>query len=132
MLSRLMASVTRAIVSNTAVLSCFFMIVSMYTNAGLISIYYPFAVFGYARLEETRPPKTFWRITLYYTLFVLLLKYVSNLEFVDDVMTDSTMGWLDSYIRSGLHHYAETGELVWHMLPEILIVALILCHEIVS
>ncbi len=132
MLSRQMASIFRAIVSNTSVLACFFMIVSMYTNAGLISIIYPFAVFGYARLEETRPPKAFWRFTLYYTLFVLLAKYVSNLDFVDAVMADSTMAMLDSYFKSGLHHYEETGELVWNMLPEIMIVALILCHEIVS
>lgn len=131
-LSRQMASLFRAVVSNTAALACFFMIVSMYTNAGLISIIYPFAVFGYARLEETRPSKAFWRFMLYYTLVVLLLKYVANLEFVKDVMIDSTMAVLDSYVKLGLHHFEDTGQLVWHMLPEILILALILCHEIVS
>jgi hypothetical protein len=32
----------------------------MYKNAGIISIPYPIAVFGYALLEETRPRKEFW------------------------------------------------------------------------
>jgi hypothetical protein len=33
------------------------MIMSMYQNAGLISLFYPIAVFGFAALEEKRPKK---------------------------------------------------------------------------
>ena len=33
----------------------FFMILSMMKNAGLISLIYPFAVFGYALMEEMKP-----------------------------------------------------------------------------
>ncbi len=36
------------------------MIISMYFNAGLISLIYPISVFGYALVEETRPNKNFW------------------------------------------------------------------------
>jgi len=36
------------------------MIYSTYENAGLITIIYPFMIFGWALLEETRPNKTFW------------------------------------------------------------------------
>lgn len=58
------------------------MIASMYTNAGLFGIIYPFAVFGYALVEETRPGRMFWRFFLFYTLALLVLKYLVNLEII--------------------------------------------------
>jgi hypothetical protein len=54
------------------------MLTSMYTNAGIVSMAYPFAVFGYALLEETRPGKMFWRYMLTYSLSILVLKYLVN------------------------------------------------------
>jgi hypothetical protein len=36
------------------------MIYSTYQNAGIITIIYPFMIFGVALLEETRPTKRFW------------------------------------------------------------------------
>jgi hypothetical protein len=59
------------------------MISSIFTNAGIVAIFYPFAVFGMALLEETRPGKLFWRIMLSYTLGVLLLKFITNLSFME-------------------------------------------------
>lgn len=52
------------------------MIISMIVNAGIISIGYPFLVFGFALLEETRPSKSFWNKVLYYTLAILMIKYL--------------------------------------------------------
>ena len=52
------------------------MIISMIVNAGIISLLYPFAVFGYALMEEQRPGKTFWRLMIYYTLFILFMKFI--------------------------------------------------------
>jgi hypothetical protein len=59
------------------------MIFSMYVNAGLCSTIYPVAVFGYALLEETRPRRWFWRYILYYTIFLLLLKFTWNLTILE-------------------------------------------------
>jgi hypothetical protein len=36
------------------------MVLSQFYTAGFISIIYPFAVFGYAIMEESRPGKKFW------------------------------------------------------------------------
>lgn len=52
------------------------MIVSQINNAGLISIAYPFAVFGYALMEEIRPGKKFWDVMIIYTLFILFMKFI--------------------------------------------------------
>jgi hypothetical protein len=41
------------IISQSSNITYFAMIMSMYQNAGIISIFYPIAVFGYAMLEES-------------------------------------------------------------------------------
>jgi hypothetical protein len=56
------------------------MIVSMILNAGLISILYPFAVFGYALMEEGRPKSLFWTFISNYTLFILTMKLIVQLD----------------------------------------------------
>ena len=108
------------------------MISSLFTNAGIVSIIYPFAVFGLALLEEKRPGKVFWRFFLSYSLTILFLKYISNLKFMSFVLNNAYFVTFDGYMKLGLHHMPKTKELVLHMLPEMLIVASILCHEIVE
>jgi len=72
------------IISNTQSLIYFFMLASMYTNAGLISLPYPIAVFGYAMLEETRPRREFWGWVRNYTIALLILKFAANLSILED------------------------------------------------
>jgi len=56
---------------------CYFlMIISMMKNAGLISVFYPFIVFGYALMEEVNPSKKFWYGILIYTEFLILVKFL--------------------------------------------------------
>jgi uncharacterized membrane protein len=49
-------------------------------NAGMISLVFPFAVFGYALMEEERPGKKFWDFAMKYTLFVLFMKFIIQLD----------------------------------------------------
>jgi hypothetical protein len=49
-------------------------------NAGMISLVFPFAVFGYALMEEERPGKKFWDFAIKYTLFVLFMKFIIQLD----------------------------------------------------
>lgn len=56
---------------------CYFlMIISMMKNAGLISILYPFIVFGYALMEEINPSKKFWYTILIYTEVLIMIKFL--------------------------------------------------------
>jgi hypothetical protein len=52
----------------------------MILNAGLISILYPIGVFGYALMEEGRPGKLFWSLMSTYTIFILFMKLIVNLD----------------------------------------------------
>ena len=60
------------------------MIMSMILNAGIISIIFPFAVFGYALLEEARPGKDFWRYMIIYSIIIIFLKFIFNLEAIQN------------------------------------------------
>jgi len=126
------AAAFKVIISNTQFITYVFMISSLFTNAGIVAIIYPFAVFGMALLEERRPGIYFWRFILSYSLSILLLKYFSNLTFMSFVFNHQYFVAFDGYMKLGLHHMPKTKELVLHMLPEMLIVASILCHEIVE
>ena len=73
--SEYMFTFMKIIASNVHGIAYFLMILSMINNAGALSVIYPLAVFGYALLEETRPGKGFWRFMIFYTIFVLVVKF---------------------------------------------------------
>lgn len=66
--------IPKALISKMASIAYIFMIISMITNAGFISILYPLAVFGYALMEEGRPPANFWNFIVFYTTMIIFLK----------------------------------------------------------
>lgn len=76
------------LISQSQSIIYFAMIFSMYENAGIISLIYPIAVFGWALLEERRPGRTFWRIIRIYTEIILFFKFILNLDLFS--------GYLDS------------------------------------
>jgi len=57
------------------------MIVSMMKNAGLISLIYPFVVFGYALMEEINPKKRIWYLLMMYTQILIIFKFIFQLSF---------------------------------------------------
>jgi hypothetical protein len=80
---KILESLVYIVISNTENLIYICMMLSMFTNAGLISIMYPIAIFGFALIEETRPRKQFWKLIQVYTTVILLLKFIFNLSIID-------------------------------------------------
>ena len=64
------------------------MIFSMYMNAGVISLFYPFMAFGYGMLEEKRTGKVFFRWIRWYTTGLLLFKFVVTLRIAKEGFFD--------------------------------------------
>lgn len=87
MLMRLVETLFYITISQTENLIYASMIFSMYTNAGLISIFYPIAVFGHALLEEGRPNSNYWSIILNYSSVVVVIKFMINLFVFDRVLS---------------------------------------------
>lgn len=74
------------------------MILSQIYNAGVISILFPFAVFGYALMEEKRPGKKFWDTMLKYTIFILFCKFTIQLEWL--LNAEALVQFYDEYAVS--------------------------------
>lgn len=108
------------------------MICSAFVTAGLLTIVYPIAVFGYALLEETRPTRKFWRIFLYYTVVLVILKFVMNLPFSFPQVFDTNWQLIDGFIKIGLEQTATPMELFWNVLPEIGILITICSYEVIA
>jgi len=84
MMIRMIETFFYILISQTQTLIYFSMILSMYMNAGIISLIYPIAVFGYALLEETRPRKEFWSFIRVYTTVLLIFKFLMNLSIFEE------------------------------------------------
>lgn len=83
MLQKLVETMFYIGISQTQNFIYFSMLFSMYQNAGIISLFYPISVFGYAMLEETRPRKEFWNLVRTYTTVIMFFKFTLNLSIME-------------------------------------------------
>jgi hypothetical protein len=102
----------------------------MYENAGLVSIFYPISVFGFAILEEKRPKKSFWIMVRKYTVCLLIFKFILNLTMFDSLLNSPSFNQFSARIKIGIYNFNNIGDLVVYMIPEILILCGIMLHEI--
>mmetsp|Transcript_34734 Transcript_34734/g.53330 ORF Transcript_34734/g.53330 Transcript_34734/m.53330 type:complete len:182 (-) Transcript_34734:3043-3588(-) len=130
MIFKVLETYCYALISQTQNLIYLAMILSMYMNAGLISLPYPVAVFGYALLEETRPRKEFWDYVRLYTVCILFFKFTLNLSVFGPLFDSETFQMYLSLFKVGIYDYDDLGQLILYMSPEILIVVFIMLNEI--
>lgn len=99
-------------------------------NAGIISLIYPFLVFGYGLLEETRPRKEFWIFIRNYTTVVLFIKFIMNLSIFDKMMGSKAFKDISISLKLGLYNYDGFWMICLYMSPEVLIIAFIMLNDI--
>jgi len=116
------------IISCTDTLTYFAMIFSMYTNAGLVTIFYPIVIFGFALLNEIRPSYKFWNMVMTYSIFLLIFKFIFSIDIVFQSIT-AHMYYIELF-KIGLVKYQSFGEMMGYILPELLIICLIMLNEI--
>lgn len=129
MFFKILETLVYIIISNTDYLIYLAMMLSIFTNAGLISIVYPISIFGFALLEETRPRTQYWLFIRSYTTFVLLLKFLFNLSIIDAYQEQFER--VDGWIHSGFKNYSSLLHITLYMLPELLIMILLMWNDIV-
>jgi hypothetical protein len=130
MMIRLVETTFYIIISQTQAFIYASMILSMYMNAGIISVLYPISVFGYALLEETRPRKEYWSFIRNYTTVVLLFKFSMNLSLLEDALESDSFKFYSSLLKIGIYEYKTIWKLTVYMMPEILIICFIMLNEI--
>jgi hypothetical protein len=108
----------------------FGMILSMWQNAGIISVFYPVSIFGYALLEETRPRIEYWELVRKYTIVVLFFKFIMNIDSFGAFVQGKTFIYYESLLKVGIYDYENLYTLFFYMIPEILIITFIMLNEI--
>lgn len=97
-------------------------------NAGFISILYPFAVFGYALMEEQRPGKGFWSFMIKYTLFILFMKFIFQLDcwlLIDGLQQNYKQ--INDWILLGLWRVdGGIGRMFLYIMPELVVLLAIM------
>ena len=99
-------------------------------NAGIISIFYPLTVFGYALLEEARPHRRYWEIVRSYTVCILIFKFILNLSVFNRALHSEAFNAYSAYVKIGIYEYDNLKDLTLYMMPEILIITFIMLNEI--
>lgn len=56
------------------------MLIDHACSPSILSLFYPFSIFCYAILEYPRPKKAYWKICLLYTVILIAVKFVVQLE----------------------------------------------------
>ena len=64
------------------------MIIDHISSASLLTLFYPLSIFLYAIMEYPRPPKKYWNICLLYTVILIALKYIIQLELFVKIFDD--------------------------------------------
>lgn len=88
MMPRYLRLLQQVIITNWDKISYLSMILTAMVNPGLLTLVYPFAVFGYALFEETRPAKGFWYFIMFYTQALMLGEFVFSLSIWTDIGQD--------------------------------------------
>jgi len=112
MIFKLFETFACIIISNTQCWIYLSMIMSMYMNAGLISIVYPVSLFGYALIEETRPRKEYWTFIRIYTTGLLFFKFCFNLSILEPLLASQTFNLYTAYIKLGVYDYTDLFNLM--------------------
>jgi hypothetical protein len=89
MMPRYLRLLQQMIITNWDKISYVSMIITAMVNPGLLTLVYPFAVFGYALFEETRPTKGFWYKIMFYTQTLMIVEFVFSLSIWDTTDQDS-------------------------------------------
>ena len=56
------------------------MLISHMVSASILTLFYPLTIFCYAILEYPRPKQFYWRMVLFYTVFLLIIKFIIHIE----------------------------------------------------
>ena len=110
------------------------MMLSHFMSASAASLFYPLSIFCYALIEYPRPPKYYWIICLYYTVFLILIKFVLQQKIITIVLGEDDYKDIINflyYYKIGFKFYSSlfTGEFVRYIIFDILTLLTILINR---
>ena len=110
------------------------MILNHIMSASLITLFYPISIFCYALIEYPRPKRYYWSICLYYTVFIVLLKFFIQQKlftiFLSEKNYEDIFYPLYQYKIGLKHHYdLFSGEFIKDIIFDLLTLLTILINR---
>jgi len=108
------------------------MLIASMNNAGILYMVFPFIIFGYALLEESKPQGYFWYFCLFYITLLVGIQFFFILTFWDEINPNSETYTQTALYKSFLGIYIFKEPSFWNtfvgFLPEILVIVAILTY----
>ena len=107
------------------------MIIDHMMTATFLSLLYPISIFCFAIFEYPRPPKIYWRIALFYSVFLLLIKFIFHIQaFRDNKSFNDFITKLYNYkIGVKIYESSFSGEFLAYILYDALVLIILLIND---
>ena len=122
------------IVHNFTAICYMIMILNHIIGASLITLFYPISIFCFALIEYPRPKRYYWSICLYYTVFIVLLKFFIQQKVFDIFLKEKD--YEDIFYplyqyKIGFKHHSDlfSGEFIKDIIFDILTLLTILINR---
>ena len=76
------------------------MILNHIMSASLVTLFYPLSIFCFALIEYPRPKRHFWNICLYYTVFLILIKFILSQKIITIIIDEKDYKEIIDYLHS--------------------------------
>ena len=83
------------------------MILDHISCASILSLFYPLSIFLYAIMEYPRPKNTYWNICLLYTVILITIKYIVQLELFVKLCEDENVRDASNNIQNPYKDYLD-------------------------
>ena len=87
------------------------MILNHIMSASLPTLFYPISIMCFALLEYPRPSRFYWTVCLYYTVFLMLIKFVIQMKLITILLDESDYEELINYYlydyKIGFRYYKD-------------------------
>ena len=107
------------------------MLINHIISASLLTLFYPLTIFCYALLEYPRPKKFYWRMILLYTVILLVIKFIIQIELLrSNKSFNDFITILDNY-KIGLKIYESnfSSEFLIYILLDALVLIFLLIND---
>ena len=110
------------------------MILNHIMSASLTTLFYPLSIFCFALIEYPRPQKYYWMICFYYTVFLVLTKFVLQQKIISIIVPEDKYQEIIDYLyyyKIGFKYYPSlfTAEFVRYIIFDILTLLTILVNR---
>ena len=93
------------IISNFTSICYFVMILNHIISASIFSLFYPLSIFLYALLENPRPSFFYWVVCIYYTLCIILIKFIIQIKVLPLIINEKGKTTYKEGIQDNLYNY---------------------------